>query len=393
MAQDSLVKSEADRINRHVERSHQGENASSRSLQMPKIENDPNANALKTTGRKPWQRQKVLTSNLLSPEEIPAYSGRIEWDMEGPDKARPAEWIVWSLIAQDTQGNRIDPPGADKVQVALHAQLAFDDPVRGLMVLDGRVERTEKGRYDFHFYTLTVGLYHLKLFYGPNALFKSADPTTEVVKGDQLVDSPESLNFELRGIHLTGIHVGKVAVVDLFVTNIAREPTNPNENLLSVRVFGNGRWQTMKLQHKDTGHYQIFMEERVAGIYAIKVKYEGVSMCSQKTVFYEPTSAENSVLIGAPSGKVNVGQSYQFKIQAKDILGQLAGPMNDTWTFGVFGPVEEPIDGIHITDNNDGTHTCVFTLPKAGNYTVRCTLGTKEGEKNSKGSPFKLTAV
>lgn len=98
-------------------------------------------------------------------------------------------------------------------------------------------------------------------------------------------------------------------------------------------------------------------------------------------------------MIGAPSGKVNVGQRYQFKIQAKDILGQPAGPMNDTWTFGIFGPVEEEIEDVHITDNNDGTHTCEFLLPKPGNYTVRCTLKTKDGEKHAKGSPFKLTAV
>lgn len=62
---------------------------------------------------------------------------------------------------------------------------------------------------------------------------------------------------------------------------------DPNENLLSVRVFGNGRWQTMKLEHVATGHYRIYMEERVAGVYGIKVKYEGVQMCNQKTQFFE----------------------------------------------------------------------------------------------------------
>lgn len=97
----------------------------------------------------------------------------------------------------------------------------------------GRIERKDKGVYNFHFYTLTVGLYHLKLMYGPNQLFKNANITTEIVKADQLVDGafkmllkinliaiePESLNFELRGISLNGILVGEIAPVDLFITS------------------------------------------------------------------------------------------------------------------------------------------------------------------------------
>lgn len=73
------------------------------------------------------------------------------------------------------------------------------------------------------------------------------------------------------------------------VVDISHEAVDPNENLLSVRVFGNGRWQTMKLEHVAAGHYRFFMDERVAGVYGIKVKYEGVLVCNQKTQFFERT--------------------------------------------------------------------------------------------------------
>lgn len=76
-----------------------------------------------------------------------------------------------------------------------------------------------------------------------------------------------------------------------------------------------------------------------------------------------------------------------FKLQAKDIMGQAAGPLSDEWTFGVFGKVKVP--HVKITDNRDGTFTCEFSLPEPGEYTLRCTLG----DKHAKGSPFRLTAI
>lgn len=102
-----------------------------------------------------------------------------------------------------------------------------------LILYKGNIERAEKGVFNFHFYMLTLGVYHLKLLYGPNRLFKNADITTEVVPGDKLLDStpsfsisppgsprsePESLNFDVRGVGLNACHVGKVYPVDIFVT-------------------------------------------------------------------------------------------------------------------------------------------------------------------------------
>lgn len=45
----------------------------------------------------------------------------------------------------------------------------------------------------------------------------------------------------------------------------------------------------MKIFHKEDGHYQILMEERVAGTFSVKVKYEGIEVTSMKVDYYERT--------------------------------------------------------------------------------------------------------
>jgi len=391
MAGLGIVEGEIGRLERHIQASHAGTNIGDGAVTMPKA---PVSESKEGGPRRHWQRKKKqIASNLLKKDQIPPYDGRIEWDIGGMDKARPAEWIVWTLTATDPSGNKLDPPGADEETQALHAELAFDDPVRGLMILDGNIERVEKGVYNFHFYTLTLGVYALKLLYGPNRLFKSANITTEIVKSDELVDEAEALNFLIQGVNLKAVHVGQVVPLDLYVSNLQNEAVQPDENLLSIRVFGDGRWQTMKLFPKDAGHYQIMMQESAAGIFSVKVKYAGIEVTSTKLEYFEPTVAEKSVLINPPKGRIKVGEKQMFKIQAKDGLGRLVGPVNDEWTFGVFASNELPVD-VKITDNRDGTHTCEFVLPDIGDYTVRCTIKGKESgeevQQHCKGSPFKL---
>lgn len=171
---------------------------------------------------------------------------------------------------------------------------------------------------------------------------------------------------------------------------------------LKISIFGNGRKFLPKIQHLDTGTYAVEFEAQSPGYYTATLIYEGVKVLKQKIVFSESTSttfhlyhshsfqvgnARSTTMSGLPANRVPKKTRQQFKLQVKDMHGNIPGVGGDPIEFGIS---DGPATATHVKviDHDNGTYTLEFELPVEGPYMLR----VKYDGEHLKQSPWKVQA-
>jgi len=142
------------------------------------------------------------------------------------------------------------------------------------------------------------------------------------------------------------------------------------------------------LASRGNGQYVASFQVDIAGEYTVIVQYDGRTVIEQPSVsFSDKTNASQSVITQLPRNELQVNAAHHFRIQSKDSRGNTIKTGGDEWEAVASGP--DRVTHLTITDNNDGTYTGEFILPKTGTYSFEVRL---KGQTASN-SPFKVKGV
>jgi len=299
---------------------------------------------------------------------------RTLYRVEGPEQAKANTLVKYILFSEDEQGNLID------VDVG-----QLDAWLKGPSECRGKVLRMKTGEYNIEFYPAENGQYHLEVTTEGRQIFKKGDIQTTITGEDVRVR--DRINFELEG---HGLHSGRIREktdITIRVSDSNKRPTDIDVHALEVLISGPQQTRG-SVASRGTGQYVAAFQIDVAGEYTVTVQYDGRTVIEQPRVsFSDKTSASQSVITQLPKNDVQVGVAQHFRIQSKDARGTTIQTGGDEWEAVASGP--DRVNHLTITDNNDGTYTGEFILPKQGTYSFEVRL---KGQTASN-SPFKVKGL
>jgi len=299
---------------------------------------------------------------------------RTLYRVEGPESAKTATLVKYTLFSEDERGSLID------VDVG-----QLDGWMKGPAECRGKVLRVGTGEYNVEFYPAVPGVYHLEMTTEGKQIFKKGDITTTVAGNSPRVR--DRINFELEG---HGLHSGRIRErtdITIRVSDSNKRPTDIDMGSLEVNITGPSQTRGA-LAARGGGQYTATFQVDVAGEYKVIVQYDGRTVIEQPGVnFSDKTSANQSVISQLPRNDVQINVAHHFRIQSRDSRGNAIRTGGDEWEAVASGP--ERVNHLTITDNNDGTYTGEFILPKTGAYSFEVRL---KGQTVSN-SPFKVKGV
>jgi len=299
---------------------------------------------------------------------------RTLYRVEGPESAKANTLIKYTLFSEDEHNNLVD------VEVK-----QLDGWLKGPSECHGKVIRVKTGEYHIEFYPAANGIYHLEVTTEGKQIFKKGDITTTVSGNDPRVR--DRINFELEG---HGLHSGRIREktdITIRVSDTNKRPTDIDIDGLEVLIDGPSHTRGA-LASRGPGTYVASFQIDVAGDYTVTVTYDGRNVIEQPSVsFSDKTSPSASIISQLPRNEVQINAAQHFRIQSKDSRGNTIHTGGDEWEAVASGP--ERVSHLTITDNNDGTYTGEFILPKVGTYSFEVRL---KGQTASN-SPFKVKGV
>jgi len=300
------------------------------------------------------------------------------YDIDVVDKTLVGEIVTVTLFVKG------DNQLADVELSSLSAWLWIDDKTRGELKLEGYRKRTGTGTYTFEWAPHITGKYKLKLERNGKRLLANADIVISVE--DEVPTGTREFEFEIEGQSTRHARCGQPLPLILRVTSKGVQ-TDVNMKDLKVKVFGNGKQSFADVFRTGVGQYSTTVTAPTAGFYSITVIYETYNPVKMKAIFHESTIARNSILENVPTASLACNKPTGFTISSHDIHGQAVGTGKDPWQVEANGPAN--LSNLSIVDNQSGTYTVTFSLPKPGTYTVSVTLDGVHTKK----SPFKVVAV
>jgi len=299
---------------------------------------------------------------------------RTLYRVEGPESAKASTLVKYTLFSEDEHGNLID---VDVKQL--------DGWMKGPAECRGKVIRVGTGEYNVEFYPAVNGAYHLEMTTEGKQIFKKGDIVTNVVGNDPRVR--DRINFELEG---HGLHSGRVrdkTDITIRVSDTNKRAQEIDMDSLEVTISGPSSTRGA-LSTRGPGIYVASFHVDVPGEYTVVVKYDGRTVIEQPGVsFSDKTAPSQSVITQLPRSEVQINQPQHFRIQSKDSRSNTIHTGGDEWEAVASGP--DRVNHLTITDNNDGTYTGEFILPKTGAYSFEVRL---KGQTASN-SPFKVKGV
>jgi len=193
---------------------------------------------------------------------------------------------------------------------------------------------------------------------------------------------------ELEGEGLVGGRVGQKVSVTLHVTDDNGTPCSLNLQKLELILHGGDKPTSAQISEQSKGEYIGTFSASREGDYILEVKYEKKSLVKQPNIkFSNATNASKSVVVSIPLGQIPANKKHKFRIESRDSRAQSVFCGGDEWEATASGP--ERVDHLIITDNNDGSYTTEFILPKPGEYTVDVKLNGVAASK----SPIVFNAI
>jgi len=294
--------------------------------------------------------------------------------VEGPEQVKANTVASFTLLAEDEDGNLKDVNPSQ-----------LDGWLRGPGEIRGRIAKIRDGEFAVDFIPQNAGVYDLDITTNGKPIFRKGDITTTVTEHAPRVT--DKIAFELEGYGLYGGRVGEAVDITLKVTDENKAPRD-DLDLDSLEVEAHGPHSSRaQISHKGRGEYVATFSVGHEGEYTVEVKYDGKLVMEQPGVkFSGETSPGRSEVLNVPSTKVRCGQRIHFKIISRTHSGAQVGTGGDQWQATSSGP--ERVNHLVLTDNNDGSYTGEFIIPKPGTYSFDIRLNGSA----AKNSPFSVSA-
>jgi len=282
--------------------------------------------------------------------------------IEGGDTADPCEFTV---VAKNSKGEQLSE-GGHNVDVQVFGPTGNEVPAK--------VQDNKDGTYSVSYQPLDPGNHlvdvtlrtKIPLYYDH---IKDSTYTVPVVAG---TDAAASLVW---GPGLEDVYDTIPATFFIKARDREGKDMGRGGDPFKVEILGpTGEVVPAEIVDNNDGTYNVTYAPEVHGPHKVAVTLR------DKPVAKSPYTV--NVKEGASHEHSNI-ERFQFAIRAKTKSGTHKLLGGDKFKVDIQGP-EGPLEGVKVTDLNDGLYLCDYTLENPGEYTIAC----KINNHHIKGSPF-----
>jgi len=279
----------------------------------------------------------------------------VNFDLDGVDQVAPNKLFTWTIFCTNGSDQLID------ITEELTASLVFRDNI-----IKGKLRHEKVGEYSFDFITDIRGEWNLRIYHGQNQIFKTANIITTVT--NNLPSDSISYQFSIEGVALSNSRVGDKKELSIEVVDNLNNHVNIDASNLKIKVVGPKTEVTfLTFNHKSTGIYMCEFMSPKAGHYKAIVVFDGTDVVTHPIILHEQIAPDRCLISEIPT-QIIISKKYSVTISARDKHGNPLSVGGDSWEVGLVGKVKTHVV---LTDNKDGTYTLEFSVPQAGEYTLR----------------------